>query len=96
MFVSLPMDKQAVGKRLPYLLYYLWENNSSPSLSLLFRKTFTMTGPPDQRGVNTRALDELFEKARQRSDEWNDTIMVASLPLPLSLLLPLLMIRSMS
>lgn len=35
-----------------------------------------MTGPPDQRGVNTRALDELFEKSAQRSDEWNDTITV--------------------
>jgi hypothetical protein len=38
-----------------------------------------MTGPPDQRGVNTRALDELFQKSQQRTDEWVDTINV---PLP--------------
>jgi kinesin family member C2/C3 len=55
----------------------------SPSLSrstLPLRKTFTMTGPPDQRGVNTRALDELFEKSQQRTDEWVDTINVRLLP----------------
>lgn len=40
-----------------------------------------MTGPPDHRGVNTRALDELFEKSQQRSDEWIDTITVTPLAL---------------
>jgi hypothetical protein len=62
-----------------------------------------MTGPPEHRGVNTRALDELFEKSQQRADEWVDTITVRSLLLlllllslsdtflPLSLSLPLIL-----
>ena len=28
------------------------------------------------RGVNTRALDELFTRSQARADEWNDVIMV--------------------
>jgi kinesin family member C2/C3 len=71
-----------------------------PSLCVCLRKTFTMTGPPEHRGVNTRALDELFEKSQQRADEWVDTITVRSLLLllslsdtflPLSLSLPLIL-----
>jgi kinesin family member C2/C3 len=45
-------------------------------------KTFTMTGPElgselssaENRGVNTRALDELFEKSSKRSEEVTDRI----------------------
>lgn len=50
-------------------------------------KTFTMTGPEpgssmatvENRGVNTRALDELFEKSAKRSDEVQDRISVSVL-----------------
>jgi kinesin family protein C2/C3 len=38
-----------------------------------------MSGPADNRGVNTRALDELFLKASERSHEWRDTITVSLL-----------------
>mmetsp|Transcript_24427 Transcript_24427/g.35896 ORF Transcript_24427/g.35896 Transcript_24427/m.35896 type:complete len:249 (-) Transcript_24427:99-845(-) len=38
-----------------------------------------MTGPPDCRGVNTRALDELFQKCQERGDEWRSTITVSVL-----------------
>ena len=41
-------------------------------------KTFTMNGPPDDRGVNLRALDSLFEISQTRSD-WNDSISVSIL-----------------
>lgn len=42
-------------------------------------KTFTMSGSPQNRGVNTRALDDLFRKAAERVDEWNDRITVSML-----------------
>ncbi|RYH21363.1 hypothetical protein EON65_20885 [archaeon] len=42
-------------------------------------KTFTMMGPPDNRGVNTRALEELFVKIRERSAEFRDSISVSIL-----------------
>lgn len=42
-------------------------------------KTHTMSGPPDDRGVNTRALEELFSRARERSGEWTDEICVSLL-----------------
>lgn len=38
-----------------------------------------MSGPPDNRGVNTRALEDLFHKAHARRGEWNDTITVSLL-----------------
>ena len=38
-----------------------------------------MSGPPTDRGVNTRALDELFDRARERSGEWEDHISVSLL-----------------
>jgi kinesin family protein C2/C3 len=43
-------------------------------------KTFTMNGPEDMRGVNTRALDDLFHIAKDRSLEgWEDVITVSVL-----------------
>jgi kinesin family protein C2/C3 len=42
-------------------------------------KTFTMMGPSDNRGVNTRALEELFQKTNARAGEWTDTITVSIL-----------------
>jgi kinesin family protein C2/C3 len=39
-------------------------------------KTYTMAGPEHDRGVNLRALNELFTKARARSDEIKDVISV--------------------
>lgn len=42
-------------------------------------KTWTMTGPASDRGVNTRALEELFNKANGRSHEWVDQIEVSLL-----------------
>jgi len=38
-----------------------------------------MSGPPDSRGVNTRALDDLFNRSAGRVDEWKDTIQVSLL-----------------
>ena len=42
-------------------------------------KTYTMAGIPSDRGVNTRALDELFEKCSERRGEWLDTISISVL-----------------
>lgn len=42
-------------------------------------KTFTMNGPSDNRGVNTRALEDLFIKSAERSQEWRDEIEVSIL-----------------
>lgn len=43
-------------------------------------KTYTMTGESGpKRGVNTRALEELFAKANARSEEFKDTITVSLL-----------------
>jgi hypothetical protein len=38
-----------------------------------------MSGPPEDRGVNTRALEELFLKSTQRASEWKDVITVSLL-----------------
>ena len=38
-----------------------------------------MSGPEDNRGVNSRALDELFNKKSSRASEWKDTITVSLL-----------------
>ena len=38
-----------------------------------------MSGPADCRGVNTRALEDLFHKAAARKGEWHDTITVSLL-----------------
>ena len=38
-----------------------------------------MSGPSDNRGVNTRALNDLFERSQLRSTEWTDTISVSIL-----------------
>jgi kinesin family member C2/C3 len=38
-----------------------------------------MSGPPDNRGVNTRALEELFRRSRERSADWTDSISVSLL-----------------
>ena len=42
-------------------------------------KTFTMAGPPGNCGVNTRALEELFNKSRARRNDYNDVITVSVL-----------------
>lgn len=42
-------------------------------------KTFTMAGPPDNCGVNTRALEELFNKSSKRHHDYNDVITVSVL-----------------
>ena len=42
-------------------------------------QTWTMSGPADNRGVNTRALEDLFSKADSRRAEFNDTITVSLL-----------------
>ena len=42
-------------------------------------KTHTMAGNPSNPGVNTRALEELFIRARERSGEWTDSITVSIL-----------------
>ncbi len=42
-------------------------------------KTWTMSGPSSNRGVNTRALDELFHKSATRRADYNDTISVSIL-----------------
>ena len=38
-----------------------------------------MSGPEDDRGVNTRALDELFQRTKARKDEYTDQIAVSVL-----------------
>lgn len=38
-----------------------------------------MSGPPDNRGVNTRALEDLFRKSSDRSEDFTDTISVSLL-----------------
>jgi len=38
-----------------------------------------MSGPDDNRGVNTRALSELFDKTTARRDAFRDTITVSIL-----------------
>ena len=52
-----------------------------PSLLLSYHpgKTWTMSGPPSDRGVNTRALGELFERTQARSSVSRDTITVSLL-----------------
>lgn len=42
-------------------------------------KTYTMAGPDHDRGVNLRALNELFEKSTLRTEESRDTIQVSVL-----------------
>lgn len=42
-------------------------------------KTWTMSGPPDNPGVNTRAISDLFAKAQARSAEYKDTISMTML-----------------
>eukprot|EP00162_Nutomonas_longa_P013277 comp21497_c0_seq1/m.46860 comp21497_c0_seq1/g.46860 ORF comp21497_c0_seq1/g.46860 comp21497_c0_seq1/m.46860 type:complete len:851 (+) comp21497_c0_seq1:74-2626(+) len=42
-------------------------------------KTYTMMGVPGNLGVNFRSLDELFKITKERSDEWNYTIVVSFL-----------------
>jgi len=42
-------------------------------------KTFTMSGNVSNRGVNTRALDDLFKRSSEREAEWTDTITVSML-----------------
>jgi kinesin family member C2/C3 len=38
-----------------------------------------MSGPADNRGVNTRALNELFAKSQARSGDFTDTISLSLL-----------------
>lgn len=40
-------------------------------------KTHTMAGPADSPGINTRSLQELFERKTQRSKEYQDEITVS-------------------
>lgn len=40
-------------------------------------KTFTMAGPPESPGINTRSLQELFERKTQRAKEYQDEITVS-------------------
>lgn len=42
-------------------------------------KTHTMAGPASDRGVNTRALEELFSKSRSRKDEFHDSVTLSIL-----------------
>lgn len=42
-------------------------------------KTFTMSGPPDDFGVNTRALEDLFARIAERKNEVRDMISVSLL-----------------
>ncbi|EPS65973.1 hypothetical protein M569_08803 [Genlisea aurea] len=42
-------------------------------------KTFTMEGPEEDRGVNYRTLEELFDVARQRAETYTYTISVSVL-----------------
>lgn len=38
-----------------------------------------MSGPPDDFGVNTRALEDLFQRIGERSGEFRDTVQVSLL-----------------
>lgn len=40
-------------------------------------KTFTMAGPPESPGINTRSLQELFERKNHRAKEYQDEITVS-------------------
>ncbi|KAG6966419.1 hypothetical protein JG687_00004853 [Phytophthora cactorum] len=40
-------------------------------------KTFTMSGPPENPGINTRSLQELFERKTERVKEYQDEITVS-------------------
>uniref|UniRef100_K3X2X4 Kinesin-like protein n=1 Tax=Globisporangium ultimum (strain ATCC 200006 / CBS 805.95 / DAOM BR144) TaxID=431595 RepID=K3X2X4_GLOUD len=40
-------------------------------------KTHTMAGPPDNPGINTRSLQELFDRKTQRCKEYQDEITVS-------------------
>ncbi|POM76178.1 Kinesin-like protein [Phytophthora palmivora] len=40
-------------------------------------KTFTMSGPPENPGINTRSLQELFERKGDRVKEYQDEITVS-------------------
>ncbi|POM60019.1 Kinesin-like protein [Phytophthora palmivora] len=40
-------------------------------------KTFTMSGPPENPGINTRSLQELFERKSDRVKEYQDEITVS-------------------
>ena len=42
-------------------------------------KTHTMAGPSSDRGVNTRALEELFSKCASRADQFHDTVTLSIL-----------------
>jgi kinesin family protein C2/C3 len=42
-------------------------------------KTYCMIGPDNNKGVNSRALDALFQRTRERSVEWEDKITVSVL-----------------
>jgi kinesin family protein C2/C3 len=43
------------------------------------RKTFTMEGTPENRGVNFRTLEELFRVAEERKGQYNYNISVSVL-----------------
>ncbi|RLN38190.1 hypothetical protein BBO99_00005252 [Phytophthora kernoviae] len=40
-------------------------------------KTFTMSGPADNPGINTRSLQELFERKSERAKEYQDELTVS-------------------
>lgn len=40
-------------------------------------KTYTMMGTPENRGVNVRAINELFAVAREREDDWDTSVKVS-------------------
>ncbi len=42
-------------------------------------KTHTMSGPPSDRGVNLRSLNDLFLKSQERGSDWKTTILVSIL-----------------
>lgn len=42
-------------------------------------KTFTMEGPPNNRGVNYRTVEQLFEIAKERSEMFSYDICVSVL-----------------
>jgi kinesin family protein C2/C3 len=42
-------------------------------------KTFTMSGPPESPGINTRSLQELFARKSARADEYQDELTVSVL-----------------
>ena len=56
-----------------------WTMTGPPEHRYYHRNEFLLRANSGaHRGVNTRALDELFEKSRLRSDEWTDVITVGT------------------